>query len=123
MHELSICQALMEEVSRVAREQRATAVSDIYVCIGPLSGVEAPLMRNAFPLAAAGTVADSAKLHLETTPIRVRCESCGRESDASTNRLVCDHCGDWRTQVIAGDELLLRRVVLDTPAPLEAQHV
>ena len=123
MHELSICQALMEEVSRVAREQHATAVSDIYVCIGPLSGVEAPLMRNAFPLAAAGTIADEAELHLETTPIRVRCESCDSESDATTNRLVCAHCGDWRTQVIAGDELLLRRVVLDTAAPLEARHV
>ena len=123
MHELSLCQALMEQVSRVAREQQAVAVSDIYVCIGPLSGVEAPLVRNAFPIAAAGTVADRAQLHLETTAVRVACDACGTESDASANRLVCDHCGDWRTRVIAGDELLLRRVVMDTAAPLEAQHV
>ncbi len=123
MHELSICQALMEEVSRVAREQQAVAVSDIYVSIGPLSGVEAPLMRNAFPLAAAGTIADKAELHLETTAVRVSCRTCAKESDASANRLVCEHCGDWHTEIVAGDELLLRRVVLDTAAPLEAAHV
>ena len=38
--------------------------SDIYVSVGPLSGVEGPLMRNAFPVAAAGTVAGTATLHL-----------------------------------------------------------
>lgn len=123
MHELSICQALMEEVTRVAREQRAVSVSDIYVCVGPLSGVEAPLLQNAFPLAAAGTVADRAQLHLEASAIRVACDACGEESHVSANRLVCERCGDWRTRVVAGDELLLRRVVLDTAAPLEAAHV
>ena len=123
MHELSLCHALLEEVARVAREQQAVAVSDIYVSVGPLSGVEPPLMQNAFPLAAAGTVADRAELHMEMTSVRVRCSACGGESDVPANKLVCKHCGDWRTHVIAGDELLLRRVVLDAAAPREAQHV
>ncbi len=123
MHELSLCHALLEEVARVAREQQAVAVSDIYVCVGPLSGVEPPLMKNAFPLAAAGTVADRAELHMEITSVRVRCSACGEESDVAANKLVCKYCGDWRTHVIAGDELLLRRVVLDAAAPREARHV
>jgi len=28
------------------------------------------------------------------------------------NRLVCKKCGDWRTTLISGDELMLQRVVL-----------
>ena len=112
MHELAICQALISQVADVAREQKATAVSDIYVRVGPLSGVESPLMRNAFPIAAAGTVANDANLHLEAAPIRVRCEECGEESDARMNRLVCAACGDWRTTLISGDELILQRVVM-----------
>ena len=123
MHELSICQALMEQVSRVAREQQALAVSDIYVSVGPLSGVEAPLMQNAFPIAAAGTVADRAQLHIESSAVRVACDDCGAESEVPANRLLCHQCGDWRTRLIAGDELLLRRVVMDTPSPLEVRHV
>ena len=112
MHELAICQALIGQVSDVARKERAAAVSDIYVCVGPLSGVEAPLMENAFPLAAAGTVAGDARLHLEAMPVRVRCEQCGAESEAKVNCLVCGECGDWRTTLLSGDELVLRRVVM-----------
>ena len=93
MHELAICQALITQVTDVAREQKASAVSDIYVRVGPLSGVESPLMQNAFAIAAAGTVANDANLHLEAAPIRVRCEECGKESDARMNRLVCAACG------------------------------
>lgn len=113
MHELAVCQALIGQVAEVAREQHAVSVSDIFVSIGPLSGVEGPLMRNAFPIAAAGTVANEAKLHLEETAIRISCEECGEESEAKMNRLVCEHCGHWRTRVVSGDELMLQRVVLD----------
>jgi hydrogenase nickel incorporation protein HypA/HybF len=123
MHELAICQALIGEVATVARSRRAMYVSDIYVSIGPLSGVEQPLMRSAFPLAAAGTVANDAALHLTEVPIRVRCTSCGLESDASVNRLVCRHCGDWRTTVLSGDELLLERVVLESTEEGVEHHV
>ena len=85
---------------------------------GPLSGVEYPLMQNAFPIAAAGTVASDASLHLEATPIRVLCSECGEQSEVPMNRLVCAHCGDWRTELLSGDELLLRRVVMG-----DVQHV
>ncbi|MDH3831910.1 MAG: hydrogenase maturation nickel metallochaperone HypA, partial [Gammaproteobacteria bacterium] len=40
MHELSVCQALIDQVARVAREQRAVRVSIIHVSVGPLSGIE-----------------------------------------------------------------------------------
>ncbi len=112
MHELSLCAALIDQVTGIAREQKVSTVSDIYVRVGPLSGVEGPLMQNAFPIAAAGTVADDANLHLEASPIRVRCDDCGEESEAKINSLVCATCGDWRTTLISGDELILQRVVM-----------
>jgi hydrogenase nickel incorporation protein HypA/HybF len=118
MHELAICQALIDQVTLVARAEKATSVSEVFVSVGPLSGVEQPLMRNAFPVAAAGTVASDATLHLEDTPIRVFCDECGEESEVPANKLVCMHCGDWRTQLLSGDELMLRRVVMG-----EAIHV
>jgi hydrogenase nickel incorporation protein HypA/HybF len=113
MHELSVCQALIGQVAQIARTNHASTVTDIYVDVGPLSGVEHPLMRNAFPLAAAGTVANNAVLHLQTMPIRVCCKECGAESEVEVNRLTCQSCGDWRTNLISGDELLLQRVVLE----------
>ena len=113
MHELAVCQSLIGQVADVARANHAASVTDIFVSVGPLSGVEAPLMQNAFPIAAAGTVAGEATLHLEATSIRVRCSECGKESDAGVNELICRQCGDWRTTLVSGDELVLQRVVME----------
>ena len=104
----------MEQIAAIAADRRATAVTDIHVGVGPLSGVEPGLLRNAFPIAAAGTLAGSATLHLRETPVRVKCSACGAESGATANRLVCAECQDWRTMLVSGDELLLERVELDT---------
>ena len=42
--------------------------------------------------------------------MRVHCLQCGQDSDASVNRLLCGHCGDWRTELLSGDELMLVQV-------------
>jgi hydrogenase nickel incorporation protein HypA/HybF len=115
MHELSICQALLDQVESIAREHRATRVERILLRVGPLSGVEPALLRNAYPLAAVGTVAESAELVIEPAPVRVRCSTCDAESEAAPNRLLCGACGDWRTRLVSGDEMLLANLELTIP--------
>jgi len=39
MHELAVCQALMEQVENIAFEEQAAQVMAIHLGIGPLSGV------------------------------------------------------------------------------------
>lgn len=112
MHELSVCQALISQVETVARQHHAEAVRIVNVRIGPLSGVEPELLEQAYPLACAGTVAEASTLVIEKLPIRVRCHRCGAESSAEANRLICGACGDWHTQLLSGDEMLLASVEL-----------
>ena len=114
MHELAICQALMNQVESIAAERNARSVVSIVVGMGPLSGVEVQLLKHAYPVASAGTVAEGAELVIEDLPVRIRCTECGNESDALPNKLVCKVCGDWRTTLISGDELMLMRVELET---------
>jgi hydrogenase nickel incorporation protein HypA/HybF len=114
MHELSVCQDLLAQVERVAFEHGARAVDRIVVKVGPLSGVEVPLLEQAYTIARAGTVAEGADLVAETAPVRVACETCGAETDATVNRLVCGACGDYRTRLVSGDELILQSVELIT---------
>ncbi|MGD2075937.1 MAG: hydrogenase maturation nickel metallochaperone HypA [Gammaproteobacteria bacterium] len=110
MHELSVCQALVGQLEALAREQQAERVVNVRLGIGPLSGVEPELLRHAFPVAAAGSRAQDAALVIEDRPVRVHCSACGCDSEASVNRLVCGACGDWHTELIGGDELLLVQV-------------
>ena len=113
MHELAICEALISQVEDIAG-QRTAWVRQVRVGIGPLSGIEPQLLASAYPLACVGTRAEGSQLEIEHTDVRVRCRGCGAETMAAPNRLVCGACGDWHTDLLAGDELLLLRVELET---------
>ena len=118
MHELSICQALIEQVEAVARKEGALQVVQVRVGIGPLSGVEPQLLQQAFQLARAGSIAATASLLIDHLPVRVSCRECGQETGAEVANLACGNCGDWHTELVSGDEMLLTQVELvrDTPA-------
>ncbi len=112
MHELAVCQALLKQIDEIAARENANAITRILVRVGPLSGVVPDLLRSAFSIARAGTLAEHATLITEEQSIRVRCLSCGSESSAAPTKLICASCGDFRTQLVAGDELLLASVEL-----------
>ena len=113
MHELAVCVALLDEVARVALAADAKAVRSITVRVGPLSGVEAGLLRRAFEVAQYGTVAEAAALVVDVARVRVRCLACAAENEVTPNRLLCPCCGGYRTRVIEGDELVLSAVEMD----------
>ena len=112
MHELAVCQALIDQVEQIAREQRAQQVLSIHLGIGPLSGVEARLLQQAFFIARAGGVAAEAELVIDSLPVQVSCDQCGQTTDALPARLLCGACGNWRTRLVSGDELQLQHVEL-----------
>ena len=113
MHELSICQNIISQVAQIAHENNALSVTKVIVQIGPLSGVEAPLLEHAFPIASAGSIAQDAQLEAQILPIRVHCNICGNENEAAVNRLLCSACGAWQTSLLSGDEMLLKSIELE----------
>jgi hydrogenase nickel incorporation protein HypA/HybF len=123
MHELSICQALLDRVTEIAKGRGASAVERITIEVGPLSGVEPELLARAFAILRAGGCAARALLSIESTAVTVDCESCGAQSLVDPNRLVCSPCGGFRTRIVAGDGLLLRRLELRVPQPRAALAV
>jgi len=120
VHELSLCQNLLDQVEDIAKTHQAERVVQIIVRIGPLSGIEAKLLESAFDIASVGTVAEQAELLMETQPIRIFCNVCATESDGSVNDLTCRQCGDYNTRLLSGDELILARVELEEAASSHA---
>lgn len=91
-------------------QQHSTQVE---LSIGPLSGVELELLQHAFPIAAAGSCAATACLTITTAAVTIYCPECDQTTIVAPNRLLCPHCGNWQTQLKAGDELILQRVELE----------
>lgn len=122
MHELAVCQSMMDQVEAIAQQRDAQRVTTIVIGLGPLSGVEAKLLQNAYPIASTGTVAEHAELVIELLPVKVRCTKCGSESEALPNKLICKQCGDWQTTLLSGDEMLLISVELEKAEEGTAQE-
>jgi len=114
VHELSICQSLLSQVTTLAVRHQAQQVTGITVRLGPLGGVVPELLTQAFSIAALGTVAEQAELIIETLPVRIHCQQCNFEGEVEPNHLVCPACSNWRTQLLSGDEMLLASVELVT---------
>jgi hydrogenase nickel incorporation protein HypA/HybF len=112
VHELSLCQDVIEQVTALAARHRAHSVASVTVRIGVLSGVEPLLLESAFTVARAGTVADEAVFVTTLVPARVHCRGCGLDSETGPNRLRCPACGSGDTDLISGDELTLASVEL-----------
>jgi hydrogenase nickel incorporation protein HypA/HybF len=123
VHELSICQALLAQITAIARERGAEAIERIVLEVGPLSGVDAALLARAFECARAGSSAAEAILSIETPQVTVSCLLCGAQTQTPPNRLLCAACGGYRTRIVAGGELNLRRVELRIREPLPASAV
>ncbi len=117
MHELSVCQALLDQVRETARAHHADEVGLITVRIGPLSGVEPDLLEQAFTIARNGPLTSSATLSIELAPVRIRCRDCEQECEVRPNRLLCSACSSYRVDLISGDEMLLARVELQGAGP------
>jgi len=112
MHELALCQGLISAVERTAAEHRAHGVSRVELLLGPLSGAEGPLLKRAFLVARAGTIAENADLVIIEAPVTVECHTCGKASEVPPSRLLCSTCGGWQVRVTSGEELLLKSIEL-----------
>lgn len=118
MHELAVCQALLQQVTEVATENSASKVTGISIQIGPLSGVEIQLLQNAFSIARLGTLASTAKLTIDAESVIVACRQCGIESKAEPNYLRCPSCGSVCSELVSGDALTLVSLAIDREGAL-----
>lgn len=127
MHEMAVCNELLDQVRANALRHGAESVGTITVRIGALSGVEPDLLERAFTIARAGAYTDNARLVIETVGVRVRCRACGNENEAAPNRLLCEACGGYAVDLVGGDELLLASLELhgmpDAERPAKDQGV
>ena len=113
MHELSIAQALVEQVETAATKEHALRVVRVVIAVGALSGVDAESLRSLFPLVAEGTVADGAELVVEAVAARVKCRACGHEAQTDAAFIGCAACGSREVDLSAGRELNIKTVELE----------
>ncbi len=113
MHELAMCAAIAETVSRHAEGSEVRAVN---VEIGHLRQVVPDTLQFCWSLHTEGTGLEGAALVVDHLPAVVRCRSCGAATELAEPLLVCGTCTGSDVELTGGDELSIVSVDL-VPGP------
>ena len=104
MHELAIVEGIIDAAVPEAKKHGATRILAIKLKIGELSGVIPECIQEYFNIAAAGSIAESAKLVVERVPATIRCRSCGYDGVLGKRRRRCPNCEGMDFTLTGGRE-------------------
>jgi hydrogenase nickel incorporation protein HypA/HybF len=107
VHELGLCEAILDRVEERAGER---TVARVRVRVGRLHHVHQEAFEQSFQIAAAGGVAEDAVAELVLIPVRAHCSVCGTDTEADEQVLACPECGSVDVDIVAGDELTLESI-------------
>ncbi len=114
MHEVSLVQAMIGQLSDLAKNNDATKVTKITMEIGLLSGVVVDSFRFGFEvLSENDELVQGAELKILTPPVTYRCTRCGHTEVTNEKPDCCPHCKELFLIPEGGDELILRQVEME----------
>jgi hydrogenase nickel incorporation protein HypA/HybF len=94
MHEMRAARRLVDEAVELMAGECAERVTDVEVVLGSAARLTAESVRRQFEVAAHGTPAEGAALHVSLAPSRYWCVDCMFEfSSLAPGGGVCPRCG------------------------------
>ena len=113
MHELSLCQNIIEIVEQQCKQHNVNKVTDLWLEVGALSCIEPSALEFGFEIAAQGTPAENCKLHLISIPAKAWCWDCKQLVEIQVNNSTCPNCGSAHLQRQSGDELRIKEIAVE----------
>lgn len=107
MHELALCQAIVDTVSRHADGRR---VERVEVRIGHFRQVVPDSLLFSWELLVDGTELDGCTLAIDHVPAVVECHGCHGTTSLDLPILVCGACGGTDVELVSGEEFLIASI-------------
>jgi hydrogenase nickel incorporation protein HypA/HybF len=117
MHELAVTEAILSVVLKSAEREAAKQVRTVSLRIGEFSDLKAEWIQRYFDYLAKGTVAEKARIEVESTPPRFACDGCGSSFSLSlkgVDRVRCPYCGSDSCSLTGGMEYMVDRLEIET---------
>lgn len=116
MHELSLIQGTLDSVLPVARQNGATRITNITLRVGEMTMVVPEAMEFAFEaLSEDIPMLEGCELVMEFVKPLSRCLDCGTEFEHDRFHNHCTNCDSSDTVLIAGRELNVASMEIETP--------
>jgi hydrogenase nickel incorporation protein HypA/HybF len=113
MHEMSLCEGVLQVLEDSARQQGFSRVRTVWLEIGGLSGVEPWAMRFGFDAVTRGSLAEGAALEIIEVPGQAWCLPCAKTVAVRQRFDACPDCGSHQLQVTGGEEMKIKQLEVE----------
>jgi hydrogenase nickel incorporation protein HypA/HybF len=113
MHEVSICESILDIVREQAAKEGATKVTSVRLKVGEMAGVVEDALRFAFEVVSKDSIAEGASLIVDNVPLTARCKSCNRTFHIIGYAFCCAHCDSPEIEIISGRELQIEDIDME----------
>jgi len=111
MHETSIVNSIIKTLEIEFEEEKLNKMKALYLKVGMLSNIEPKLLHSAFhAYGHSDEKYHDVEMHIESTIIKIQCETCKHITDVKNYRFLCDKCGKPSKNLIQGEEMLIHKV-------------
>jgi hydrogenase nickel incorporation protein HypA/HybF len=110
MHEMALCESILQLITEQARAQSFARVRRVWLEVGSLAAVEIPALRFGFDVVTRDTLAEGAVLEIVEIPGRAWCMPCGESCTLAARGDACPRCGGYQLQVIDGTQMRVKEL-------------
>ena len=110
MHEVALCQSMLDLIAEQQREQGFAGVKRVIVELGALGHVDPHALAFAFEATARDSVAGDAVLEIQEIAGSGWCLDCSKTVAIQKRGDGCPHCGGFQLVVQKGEELRLKEL-------------
>ena len=107
MHELALCEAIVDTVARHAEGRR---VQRVQVRIGHFRQVVPDSLQFSWELLTDGTELADCELAIDHVPAVISCASCGDRTSLDLPILLCSHCDSSDVALVSGEEFQIASI-------------
>jgi hydrogenase nickel incorporation protein HypA/HybF len=113
MHEMALCEGIVEIIEREAERQSFSRVRAVLLELGALSHAEPEALRFCFDAVTRDTRAAGARLEIVPVGGTAWCLDCAKSVAIAARGEACPTCGGYHLRVTAGDEMRLKELEVD----------
>ncbi len=115
MHEVSIASGMIQDLARIAGENRAKKITTVHLHIGQKSSIVTDSLRFAFDtIKREHPLLSSAEIVIEEIPLCYLCRECNAEFQTDDLYFPpCPFCSSHRLQILSGEEMHIRDLEME----------
>ncbi len=110
MHEMSLCEGMLDILKQQAVEQNYSSVKTVFLEIGTLSNVEPDAIRFAFPVVTQGSLAENATLEIIEVIGQAWCLQCQKDVIIKNRYDGCPLCESHQLQITDGEQMRIKEL-------------